>query len=125
MSLVGVKGVAGEQQLFRLARPEFPRVPEVLDTAHPESGADDVGEHRVLARDDEIATPREHQPRGQDHPVHFGNGDLAEISPPPCVLEEVVPFLPVPRLDSTQRPAVALVGGVLTRAWRAFADVVG
>ena len=49
VGFVGVERVAGEQKFLRLARPELPRMAEVLHPAHAEPGADDIGEDGVLA----------------------------------------------------------------------------
>ena len=95
VGFVGAERVAGEQKFLRLSRPELPGMAEVLHPAHAEPGADDVGEDSVLARDDEVAAPRQHQARGEDRSVDLGDGDLAEIAPSLGVLEEVVPLLPV------------------------------
>ena len=70
--LVDVERVAGEHELLGLARPELPRVREVLDAAHPEPGADHVGEARVLGRHDEVARPHEHEAGGVDRAVAPG-----------------------------------------------------
>ena len=62
--LLGVDGVTGEHELLGLARPELPRVCEVLDAAHAEPGADDVGEAGVVGGDDQVARPHQHQAGG-------------------------------------------------------------
>lgn len=95
VGLVGAYAVAGEQQFLGLARPELPRMSEVLDPAHAQPGADHIGEHGVLAGDDQIAAPGQHQPRRQHGPVHLGDGDLAQVAPPLGVFEVVVPLLAV------------------------------
>lgn len=92
------------------AWPELPRMSEVLDPAHAQPGADHIGEHGVLAGDDQIAAPGQHQPRRQHGPrktkellltgdcigtVHLGDGDLAQVAPPLGVFEVVVPLLAV------------------------------
>ena len=63
VGLVDVDRVAGEHELLGLAGAELPRVREVLDAAHAEAGADDVGEARVLGADDQVARPHEHEAR--------------------------------------------------------------
>ena len=93
VGLLDVDRVAGEHELLGLARAELPRVREVLDAAHAEAGAHDVGEDRALGRDDEVARPHQHEAGGVHAAVHLGDGDLAQVPPPQRVLEEVVPLL--------------------------------
>ena len=93
-------------QLLGLAGAELPGVGEVLDAAHAEAGADDVGELGVLGGDDEVAGPHQHEPGGVDVAVHLGDGDLAQVAPPPGVLEEVVPLLEHPVLGALAGAAV-------------------
>ncbi|BBZ15672.1 hypothetical protein MGAD_00070 [Mycolicibacterium gadium] len=88
-------GFVGVQQLSLPCGPELPRVAEVLDPAHAEPGADDVGENGVLTGDDEVTAPRQHESGRQDHTVDLGDSDLAQIAPALGVLEEVVPLLAV------------------------------
>ena len=114
--LLDVDRVAGEHELLGLAGPELPRVREVLDAAHAEPGADDVGEACVLGRDDEVARPHEHQPGGVHRAVHLGDGDLAEVAPPQRVLEEVVPLLQHQVLGALAGAAVDRARRVLVRA---------
>ena len=71
--LVDVERVTGEHQLLGLARTELPRVREVLDAAHAEPGADDVGEAGVVGGDDEVARPHEHQAGRVHGAVHLGD----------------------------------------------------
>src|SRR5665213_4605807 len=62
--------------------------------------ADDVGEEHVVGGDDEVAGPHQHEAGGVDRPLHLGHGDLAEVAPPQCVLEVVVPLLEHPALGT-------------------------
>src|SRR4051812_12593340 len=64
--LVGVEGVARQQQLLGLAWTELPRMAEVLDAAHAEASADDVGEPGVFVAHDEVTRPQEHESCGVD-----------------------------------------------------------
>ena len=112
VGLLGVDRVAGEHQLLGLAGAELPRVREVLDAAHAEAGADDVGEDRALGRHDEVARPHQHQPGGVHAAVHLGDGDLAQVPPPQRVLEEVVPLLQVQALGALAGAAVGDRGRV-------------
>jgi hypothetical protein len=66
---------AGEEHLFRLALPEFPRMAVVLDTVHAERD-DRILERGVLARDDEIERPHEHQTAGDHLALHLRDGRL-------------------------------------------------
>ena len=106
--LLGVDRVAGEHELLRLAGAELPRVREVLEAAHAEAGAHDVGEARVLRRHDQVARPHEHEARGVHGAVHLGDRDLAQVAPALRVLEEVVPLLEHELLGAL---AGAAVGG--------------
>ena len=99
--LFDTERVAGEHELLGLSGPELPRVGEVFEAAHAEPGADDVSELRVVSGDDQIAGPHEHEAGGEHGPVHLGDRDLAEVPPPPGVLEEVVPLL---QHDAARRP---------------------
>ncbi len=113
VGLVDVDAVAGQEQLLGLAWPELPRVGEVLEPAHAEAGADDVGEDHVVGSDDQVAGPHQHQSGGVDRPVHLGDRDLAEVPPPQRVLEVVVPLLEHAALGADPGGAVHLVRGVV------------
>ncbi len=104
--LVDVDRVAREHELLGLARPELPRVCEVLEAAHAEPGAHDVGKAGVLRRDDQVARPHEHEPGRVDGAVHLGDRDLAQVAPALRVLVEVVPLLEHPVLRAFAGSAI-------------------
>ncbi len=122
VALLGVDRVAGEHELLGLARTELPRVREVLDAAHPQTRAHDIGEDRALGRDDEVARPHQHEPGRVHRTVHLGDGDLAQVPPPQRVLEEVVPLLQHQALGARARRAVDQEGRVLVRPRHALLD---
>ena len=95
------------------ARTELPRVAEVLDAAHAETGTDDISELGAFGRDDQIARPREHEAGGEDRSVHLRNRDLAEVAPTASAVEVVVPLLQHQRFGGLPSAAVDLARRVL------------
>ena len=78
--------VGGEQQFLGLARAEFPGMHEPFDAAdaHGDHG---IAEFRVVAGDDEVAGPGQHQAAGDAFAVHFRDRRLGEIAPAPRDLQ--------------------------------------
>ncbi len=76
--LLRVDGVAGEQELLRLADAELPGLDQQLD-AGPRQAQDRVGELGVVGGDDEVAHGRQHQTGRNAAALHGGDGRLAEV----------------------------------------------
>src|SRR3569833_2357814 len=86
MRLLRTPAVGGEQKFFGLARAELPGMHEPFDAtdAHRHDG---VAELRIVAGDDEVAGPRQHQAAGNALAVHLGDEWLGEVAPAPRDLE--------------------------------------
>ena len=86
MCLVGAPDIGSEQHLLGLARTEFPGMHEPFDAAdaHRHNGIAELG---VMARDDQVAGPGQHQPAGNALAVDFRDRRFCQIAPAPCDLQ--------------------------------------
>src|SRR3954453_2187333 len=86
MRLLCAPCVRREQEFLGLARSELPGMHEPFDAAdtHGDHG---IAELRVVAGDDEIAGPGQHQAARDAFAVHLCNGRLGEVAPAPRDLE--------------------------------------
>src|SRR5215510_10115082 len=72
--------ISSEQHLLGLAWAEFPGMDEPFDTAHAH-GDDGIAELGIVAGDNEIAGPGQHQATGDAFAVHFSDRRFREIAP--------------------------------------------
>ncbi len=84
--LVGVPDIGSEQHLLGLARAELPGMHEPFDAAdaHRHHGIAELG---IVAGDDQVAGPGQHQPAGDALAVHFRDGRLCQVAPAPGDLQ--------------------------------------
>ncbi len=118
VGLVGIDRVAGQEELLGPPRPELPWVGEVLHPAHAEPRPDHVGETGPFGAHDQVTGPEQHESGRVDVAVRLPDRDLAEIAPPACVLEVVVPLLEHQGLGSLACGPVDLPGRVESRSGR-------
>src|SRR3546814_8341600 len=80
MRVMRAQEVGGVEHLLRLARSELPWMAEIFNPGHPHRHGV-VREQGILARDDQVARPDEHQASGDAFPLHFGDRRLGNIAP--------------------------------------------
>ncbi len=80
MRLLRGPAVGGEQELFCLARAELEGVHEPFDAADAH-GHHRIAELGIVAGDDQVAGPGEHQPAGDAAALNLGDGRLGEVAP--------------------------------------------
>src|SRR5262245_52974670 len=72
--------ISSEQHLLGLARAQLPGMDEPFDAAHTH-GDDGIAELGIVACDNEIAGPGQHQATGDAFAVHFRDRRFRQIAP--------------------------------------------